>query len=37
VLAVDFSEVSDEESVFVAGLAKLMIDGLGTALQGLAN
>lgn len=37
VLAIDLSEVSDEESVFVAGLAKLMIDSLGTALQGLAD
>lgn len=36
-LAIDVTEVSDEEGVFVTGLAHFMVDGLHTAVEGVAN
>lgn len=36
-LAVDLSEISDVEGVFVAGLAELVVDGLHTLVEGITN
>lgn len=37
VLSVDLAEISYEESIFVAGLAGIMIDGLNSLLQSFSN
>lgn len=36
-LAIDVTKISNEEGVFVTGLAEFMVDGLNTAVEGLAN
>lgn len=36
-LAVDLAEVRDEEGVFIARVAHLMVDGLDTLVESLAN
>lgn len=36
-LAIDVTEIGNEEGVFVTGLAQFMVDGLDTAVESLAN
>lgn len=36
-LAIDVTKIGDEEGVLVTRLAEFMVDGLNTAVEGLAN